>query len=517
MPKEKSQAITLISPNHGGNYVQSTFNREHLGLALLSAELRQSGFDPQIIDSRAEVQNPDEAAQSILESEPFLVGFSIIAKHACEWVEEVAKRIKEEKPDIHTTVGNYFPTHQPQRVLEIMPNIDSVVIREGDFTLPELALLNHLGQNWTSTDGIAYRTEGKTIVNPHRALITDLDRLPFPEHYAHLLGINEFAIEGSRGCYCRCTFCSTPPFFDAKDRKMKWRPRSPENILDEVQLTLTAHPDIRLFRFTDPDFVGAPKHTDRLLDFAREIRRRKLDFQFIIATRTNDIVGVPENVWRELKKSGLVEVYVGVETASPHIRKAMRKGTTLDQDKKALALMYDLDIRVRYGFMMITPWTQEEDIEHNARILRGLGFPRLDKYFQEMFLVPKTDAIELVKETTKIWWDYDGEGEYYSYELPHPINNLRRIARRMDESSLSFLEQYQRIHDKLRTKVDDQDLQEKLADLALEIFLSVFEKAKQLKEGASEVEVSDCVTDIEQSFQTTLDALELECDQKYDN
>lgn len=398
-----------------------------------------------------------------------------------------------------------------------MPNIDSVVVREGDITLPELALLNYLNQEWTDINGIAHRSKERVVVNPHRALIKNLDSLPFPEHYAHLLGIKEFAIEGSRGCYYRCTFCSIPPFFDAKNKRMKWRPRSPENILDEVQLTLTTHPDIRLFRFTDPDFVGAPKHSDRLLEFAREIRRRKLNFQFIIATRTNDIVGVPENVWKELKKSGLVEVYVGVETASPHIRKAMRKGTTLDQDKKALSLMYDLDIRVRYGFMMMTPWTKEEDIEHNARILRGLGFPRLDKYFQEMFLVPRTDAVELVKETTKIWWDYDGEGEYYSYELPHPINNLRRIARKMDEASLSFLEQYQRIHDKLRTKIDAQNLQEKLADLALEIFLRVFEKAKILNNGASENEINDCVAEIEQSFQTTLNILELECDQKYDN
>ena len=48
------------------------------------------------------------------------------------------------------------------------------------------------------------------------------------------------------------------------------------------------------------------------------------------------------------------------------------------------------------------------------------------------------------------------------------------------------------------------------------LFLSVFEKAKQLKDGALESEINDCVTEIEQSFQTTLNALELESDQKYE-
>lgn len=509
----KERKVVLINPNSSGNYVQGAIQREHLGLGYLASGLRDEGFNVDIIDSRAAQQNSEEVAQDILQYKPFLIGFSIITKDACEWVERVAGYVREEKRDIHVAVGNYFPSLQPKAALESMPSVDSVVIREGDLTLPELASLIFLRENWQDTKGIAFRTSEEVYINGERGLVKDLDALPFPEHYAPRFELNEFAIEGSRGCYMRCSFCSISPFFDARLPAMRWRARSPENIADEIEEVLQKYPNIRLFRFVDPDFIGAPQHADRLQYFVHELKERNTDINFIIDARTKVVNGIPRELWRDLKGVGLKEVYLGVETASPFIKKMMRKGSTIEEDKRAIFLLNDLGIRTRFGFMMITPWTTENDIEFNARVLRSLGFPRLEKYFQEMFLVPGTYAVELAKRTTSIWWDEERGGEYYAYGVPKPIDNLRKLSRSLVENCLGFFEQFQSLHETVRRSEQPatEDLgkyKDKLGDFSLDFFLKVSDEAKRLDTNASKQAVQDLAEKLVKDYQPELDQLE---------
>lgn len=508
----REREVVLVHPNNPGNYVQGTIHRENLGLGYLSSELKDRGFATDIVDSRITKQTPEEATREILALKPFLIGFSIMAKDATDWCEKVARYIKEEDKNIHIAMGNYFPSLQTDRAFESVPNADSAVIGEGDLTFPELASCIITGKDWQSTKGIAFRTKEGVQIS-RRELIKDLDELPFPEHYGPRFQLNEFAIEGSRGCYMKCTFCSISPFFNAESPPMRWRSRSPKSIADEIKETSQKYPDIRLFRFVDPDFVGAPKHADRLSEFVRELRNHNLNIDFIIDTRTNVVLNIPKALWRNLKDVGLREVYLGVETASPYIKRMMRKGSTIEGDKKAISLLNDLGIQTRFGFMMITPWTKENDIVFNAQVLRSLGFPRLEKYFQEMFLVPGTDAVDLAQRTTEIWWDKGGEGEYYAYGLPHPIDNLRRVSRSVVEHCLDFLEQFQRLHEAVR--ISELSLGENLGqykaglnDFSLDFFLTVFDGAKRLGANAPKEAIKDTAESIVKDYQSRLDKLE---------
>lgn len=511
----KEREVVLVNPNNSGNYVQGTIDREHLGLGYLYSEIRNQGFNPTVIDSRLTKQTPEEAAEDILSLNPAIVGFSLIAKTATDWCEAVAKHIKEENRDVHIVLGNYFPSLQPKRAFESVPSADSIVLTEGDLTFPELALAVTSKGDWRKVRGIAYRTDKDIQITDRRELIQDLDMLPFPEHYGPRMQVKEFAIEGSRGCFWRCTYCSIPPFFQADSYAAKWRARSPENIVREMKENVQKYPDVRLFRFVDPDFIGSPRQIDRLKDFIERISRSKLDIGFIIDTRTSNVLGIPEGLWKNLRSVGLQEVYLGVENASLHIKRMMQKGTTAEDDKQAITLLNKLEIRVRLGFMMITPWTKEEDIELNARALHSLGSPRLDKYFQEMYLVPGTASVELTQKTAKIWFDDDGKGEYYSYDLPHPINNLRRISRALTATQLYFLESVQSFHESLRVAVQDNEKKaeehmRRLNDFSLGFFLAAFAGAKQLSATSSEDEINKFAEDIVYDFQPKLRELEHE-------
>lgn len=511
----KKNKIILVNPNNKGNYVQGKFLRENLGLGYLASYLRYAGFDVEIIDSRIENHSPESATAEIIKNNPFLVGFSIIAKDAIEWCEKVGDSLKKKTKDslLHISLGNYFPTLQPKRALESMPSADSVILGEGELTLTGLVKGLYSEKNWSRMTGIAHRTKNKIVIGKRRELIKKLDELPFPEHYASKYHLTEFAIEGSRGCYCACSFCSISPFVQAKSVTEKWRFRSAKNIVDEIENTIQKTSDIKVFRFVDPDFVGSPEHTNRLKDFIQELKNRNIVIDFIIDTRPDNVINVPLKIWQDLRDVGLKEVYLGVESASPFIKKMMFKRSTIEEDTKAISILNDLGIKTRFGFMMITPWTKEEDIIPNALILRSLGFARLDKFFQEMYLVPGTSAIELVKKTSKIWFNNQGKGEYYTYELPYPINNLRKISGFITNNCLDFLERIESLHENIlkREASLDNDLEKfknRLSDFNLDLFLKVFKESKNIPANTSDEIVKCLAENIVDSYKMKLNQIE---------
>ncbi len=444
---------------------------------------------------------------------PAIIGLSLITIEGSNWSEKLSKYIKLEAKNNppHITLGNFFPTLQPKRALDSIPSADSVVRGEGEYTLLELASSIVSGRNISGVKGIVYRVEDGIKVNREREKIQNLDNLPFPEHYGARYQLTEFAIEGSRGCYCKCSFCGIDPFIQADSPLLRWRQRSPVRIVEEIKDTRKKYPNVDLYRFIDADFIGAPRHIDRLREFIKELSDSGEEIGFIIDSRTNEVVNIPKEIWRDLRDVGLREVYLGVETAIPEIKRMMRKGSTIENDQRAINILNDLGIRTRFGWMMITPWTTEEDIEYSAKILRNLGFARLDKYFQEMNLIPGTDAMEMMKKTARIW--PDGDTDYFTYEVPARIDNLRRMGRRLVHNHQNFLERFMILHRDIdnydQTNTSNlQELKVNLNDLNLYFFLTIFSGAKELGVTASQDEINDLTANIVKDFEPRIKEIE---------
>ena len=76
------------------------------------------------------------------------------------------------------------------------------------------------------------------------------DLLPM-ERYGHvIMGPRSVLLEGSRGCPYKCTFCLWPQ----TSLDGKFRPRSGEAIVDEVEFLLEHYPRTKSFFFDDDTF-----------------------------------------------------------------------------------------------------------------------------------------------------------------------------------------------------------------------------------------------------------------------
>lgn len=475
MSVERSR-IALVHPDTSGNYVSNNLHRENLGIGYLSAVLKRSGFDVEIFDARLNRMTTDRTAEEILDYGPGIVGVSLILKEASGWTELVSKKIKDESEgEIHVAVGNYFPSLQPEEALDIMPSIDSVVLGEGEETFLDLIIKISQSQEWRGLAGTVSRKDKGFLYGERRKLIKKLDSLPFPTRYASEEQILELAVEGSRGCSSRCTFCAVGPHFDPK--KSSWRSRSAESITSEIKQLRKNYPNIYSYRFVDPDFIGEAGNLERLVQIANKMAEVPGGVQFFIDAKPDVVVNIPEEIWIKLKNSGLKQVYIGVETGSEMIKKKMAKKSTTDDDKRAIDILSHLGIDVQYGFMMITPWTTEDTLLDSVHVLNGLGYPRLDKYFQEMNLVPKTKALELIRRQGVVF--PDGESGYFSYDVPEDIDRLRLVSRRFVERYAGFLERFDFAHKQVMAiGLREQSIGRELQDLNLEVFLTILGIAK---------------------------------------
>src|SRR6185295_635467 len=131
--RDTSRPIMLVGFQHQGN----------LGLGYLAAVLRQSGYTVHVVDIE---QPPEKILQIAKETNPVLIGFSLIFQFFIVHYAALLYALREHGVNCHFTMGGHFPSLSFQETLELVPELDSVVRFEGETTLLELADVLSTGQ-----------------------------------------------------------------------------------------------------------------------------------------------------------------------------------------------------------------------------------------------------------------------------------------------------------------------------------------------------------------------------------
>ena len=266
------------------------------GLLSLVAYLRENRFSTDFLDfniiKKKNADSTDSKLISIFEdylakSKPCLVGASVMVAGQFKFAQKILKSAKNFSADTVTVVGGAHVSQFPKEILENCPEIDFVVIGEGE---TQVLVCSHFAQTkefpsvWP--DGIAYRSNGKIVVKPKRSYIESIDALPFPAYdvvefddYLHDTSTwhNPYQVElgvrvpiiTSRGCPNFCNFCSV-----AKCMGRSYRPMRPVKVVDMMQM-LHEKNDVHYFAIFDANFAQEPH---RVIEICNEISRRNLKF-----------------------------------------------------------------------------------------------------------------------------------------------------------------------------------------------------------------------------------------------
>ncbi len=348
--------------------------QEHLGFGYITSFLRERGFSVEIIDAGIRKLSPKQLAKEILAREFRLLGISIIYQAAAREQLSVIPLLRNAGLTSHITVGGYYPTLAHREILEWRTDINSIVRGEGEYTTMEL-LENLSGdRSLESIRGLSYLRNGKVVVNEPRPLIEDLDSLPFPAR-DELPGAFErggcITLVTSRGCYAACKYCSIRAFYDGLPGS-NWRGRSAENVLKELE-EVVGRFGLRKVKFEDANIFGpGEKGRERVINLARGILEKDLGLSFRFECRTEN---VEEEVFGLLKEAGLEEVFIGVESFIPRVLDSMNKGSSVEENIKALEVLSRLGIRTGIGFIAFEPDTTLDEFFTNIEMVKKYIFP----------------------------------------------------------------------------------------------------------------------------------------------
>jgi radical SAM superfamily enzyme YgiQ (UPF0313 family) len=142
------------------------------------------------------------------QARPTVIGFSCYIWNIEETL-KVVKMIKKIDPSIFIVLGGPEVTYDTGMWMEMHPEIDFIIIGEGEQTFKQLLTEIEMTYNYRNVHGIAFRDNGQIVMTPQMNKL-DLKDLPspyrFPEDIAHL-GKRVAYIETSRGCPFSCQFC----------------------------------------------------------------------------------------------------------------------------------------------------------------------------------------------------------------------------------------------------------------------------------------------------------------------
>lgn len=383
--------ILLIEPAKAPMTIggEDVFLFEPLALEYIAAGVSQD-HDVMILDHRIE-----KDVQGILRDfRPDIIGITAYTVHV-NTVKGLFEEIKEWNPHSLTVVGGHHATVLPEDFLS--PCIDLIVIGEGVSPFREIVTRFERGEGFHGIPGVAQADDhGLSKTDPQRGV--DIDSFPLPDRKLTAKYRNQYysewmkplaSIRTSKGCPYRCNFCALWKLTEGRYLR-----RTPESVVEE----LTGIDEQYVFFADDESLVDAA----RMKTLARLIGDAGIRKRYFLYGRSDTIAKNPDLLerWRDI---GLERIFVGLEFFRDEDLAYIRKGSTADDNEKAVRILQDLGIDI-YASFIVRPEFTRKDFTAFRKYCHTL---ELDfATFAMLTPLPGTDLYEEVK-TQMIIHDYD--------------------------------------------------------------------------------------------------------------
>ena len=327
-PIKPVKEITLIFPS--SPFLVDDMVMPPLGVLYLSAVLKKNGVKSTIIDLSHSAELPEIKTK--------LVGISATTPQY-PYALEVLKKLKSEGHIV--AIGGPHGSALPEVCLH--DGFDYVIIGEGERAILELLNL----------------PSNQIIKSEY---IEDIDSIPFPDRNAIDIHAYKYAIDGlpattmitSRGCPYDCAFCANSVWVRST------RLRSADNIFEEAKELKERH-GFKAIMFFDDIFTIKKKRTLEICE-----RLRGLNMNLRVFARANNI---DDEIAGALYGAGCKEVGIGAESGSQKILDMAMKGTTIEENTKAIQVLREYGIRVKLFMIIGLPGETEETVAETRRWL----------------------------------------------------------------------------------------------------------------------------------------------------
>jgi anaerobic magnesium-protoporphyrin IX monomethyl ester cyclase len=405
------------------------------GLLQLGAYLEREGVKVQIIDATV-LPNPwKDLSTFVSESKADVIGITCSATCLSPEAIQAIRLCRNFSPHSIIVAGGSHFTLMAETILQELKELDYIVLGEGEIAFSQfLEDLSRRGKG-KGVKSIAYRENGKIVLNERQPPVPNLDSLPLPAYhlidveteayYWHGMGRRTFGISTSRGCGDRCAYCSETRFWEGV-----WRGRSGKKIVEEISY-LHRQYGKTLFVFNENTFNWSRKRVEEFLD---ELRKSGLRIHFWFQSRIKDIIR-DEDLIPEMKRLGLYEVMLGIESIQPDVLHRYEKQQSREMAQKAIDILRKNKIMVMAN-IMFGDWSDSE-----TTIREAFQFVKSQSDFLVLTLttpLPGTRYFEEAERLGRI-----RERDLGKYDFMHPVVDTNFLsAEEVHRLQQAYLKKY---------------------------------------------------------------------------
>ncbi|MCK5592860.1 hypothetical protein KAI31_02055, partial [Candidatus Bathyarchaeota archaeon] len=171
---------------------------------------------------------------------------------------------------------------------------------------------------------------------------------------------------------------------------------------------------------TDPHFMGDPERIDQLCDLLQE---HELDIVFSVMTRVDSVTRHPQLI-KKMCNNGILSYELGFESPNQKDLNDVKKGITLDMQRKAAKILRDNGANASGTFVIGLPAQGEEEIKRFPIYAKEIGL--MNCAFGIVTPFPGTEFYDGLKKDGLIierdWTRYD---EMHSVFKLNPLDGKR--------------------------------------------------------------------------------------------
>ncbi len=295
---------------------------------------------------------------------PTLVGLSQWTHNRHETI-RAARLIKRTLPDCLVILGGGHATHQAELILQCHPEVDLIVLGEGEQTLLELLSALEDSRELTTVPGLAMRSQGGVIRTAPRSAWTDLDQLPFPATYLHEalqtdVRLQAEFISSSRGCPAACSFCASPAFWG---RTLRFR--SATSVVAEMRF-IQEQFGLTYLSLRDDTFTADRRRTVAL---CRELIEQQLRLFWNCQSR---VEAIDAETLHWMRLAGCECIQLGVESGSPTMLQLLGKHIKTEQVIRAAELIHQAGLHLSVFLITGIPEERDDDRQQTVNLIKQI-------------------------------------------------------------------------------------------------------------------------------------------------
>lgn len=352
-------------------------NNPPYGLGVLSSIAKEIDIEPKILNLNHEILKKsfdcndeekfefnkivnEKIKESISDFQPDLIGITCLFTMSHQSFKEVAEYLSTIfcGPII---AGGVHVTNDAERVLDDVPQLDAIILREAEVALKHFLLNVNEEDKPENLNQIIFKEENKyyeisnsfsspTVedfdIHPEMKLmeVNELSRYGCVGAYRYLVENSKITtLLSNKGCRGKCTFCCVSTFNGKGVRK-----RNVKSVVDEIEKLHSEH-EISHFTWLDDDLLADEK---RCISLFNEIEKRNLEITW---DASNGLIAasVTEDIIHAAAESGCLGLVIGVESGNPEILKSIKKPGTVSSFRRAAKILKKFPQIYSNVFLMI--------------------------------------------------------------------------------------------------------------------------------------------------------------------